>query len=398
MPPANAAENARRAVDLLGLMCGEYVSGRNRGAAGELAAYPDLAFLASVADRHGVLPLLARAQQDARIGSPAVDAIRQRARQVALDNLRLSAELLDIMRVLEAGGIDALAYKGPAMAQLLYGNVTLRQSCDLDILVAPADVSRALEALHNAGYSDRLPLRPSLFAAFLRTQSEWQLVGRESGTVVELHWAPFRKYFSLDFPVVDLKRASVSVTVAGRQVAVPAPDDLFLLLCAHGTKHFWYRLLWLVDVALLLRERAAAAQHLLDVSQREGVRRIVLVSVALAARILQLELPPAIADAVRRDPAVPPLLEAMAQSLYTGDAPADKLAENLLLLRCRERWSDVLLIALRLAFNPGPPDWLSVSLPGSLAWLYPLVRVARAMRYLPRLARRLLPIPKQSRN
>jgi hypothetical protein len=212
--------------------------------------------------------------------------------------------------------------------------------------------------------------------------------------VAELHWAPFRKYFSLDFFVADLLRAGVRVTVAGQRIAVPAPDDLFLLLCAHGTKHFWCRLIWLVDVALLLREHAAEAQHWLDLAQRKGMRRIVLVSAALVARSLQLELPTAMADGVRQDGAVSHLIEAMEHSLYTGEAPADRLAENLLLLRIRERWRDVVLITLGLAFHPGPQEWLNFPLPGWLAWLYPLVRAARAARYLPRLARRVFALPK----
>jgi hypothetical protein len=392
LPPASSPgepplENSCRALTLLATVCGEYVSGADRGAARELAAYSDLASLAAIACWHGVLPLLARALRTARI-DPAAACIQQRARQLALHNLRLSAELLGVITALHEGGTAALAYKGPALAQQLYGDISLRQFSDLDILVAPADVPRALDILHRRGYADRVQLAPRLLPRFVRTQCEWQLSGAQSGTLIELHWAAFPKYFSFKFPVAELQRAAARVTVAGRSVPVPAPDDLLLLLCAHGAKHFWYRLIWLVDVALVLRDRGDDVLHLLLLAEKKGVRRILLLSAALAGQVLRLELPIAFSDAIRRDPALPPLVLTMAQSLYAGAPPADRLTANFVLLRCRERWSDRILTTLRLAFTPGPPEWLRVPLPWVLLWMYPLVRLARALRYLPRVLRR----------
>ncbi|MBD3790221.1 MAG: nucleotidyltransferase family protein, partial [Campylobacterales bacterium] len=49
-------------------------------------------------------------------------------------NMLMSAELLRIMKLLEANNIEALAFKGPALAQMAYGNITMRQFGDLDVL------------------------------------------------------------------------------------------------------------------------------------------------------------------------------------------------------------------------------------------------------------------------
>ena len=47
----------------------------------------------------------------------------------------LTSELIKIMKLLEENDIKAIAFKGPTLAQLAYGDVTLRQYVDLDLLV-----------------------------------------------------------------------------------------------------------------------------------------------------------------------------------------------------------------------------------------------------------------------
>ena len=49
--------------------------------------------------------------------------------------LWLTLELLNIHRHLQARGLEVLPYKGPVLAEALYGNVALRQFSDLDLLV-----------------------------------------------------------------------------------------------------------------------------------------------------------------------------------------------------------------------------------------------------------------------
>ncbi|WP_410971925.1 nucleotidyltransferase family protein, partial [Salmonella sp. SAL4445] len=71
--------------------------------------------------------------------------------------------------------------------------------------------------------------------------------------MVELHW----RLAGSDTP----KRPDqgrfwqhrVSVSLAGTAVPNLPPEELLLTLCAHASKHTWGRLIWICDVAELLR-------------------------------------------------------------------------------------------------------------------------------------------------
>ena len=54
---------------------------------------------------------------------------------------------------LEANGIETLVFKGPALAQSIYGRIALRPFLDLDILVQPRDVAKAWSLLKAEGYT-----------------------------------------------------------------------------------------------------------------------------------------------------------------------------------------------------------------------------------------------------
>jgi hypothetical protein len=44
--------------------------------------------------------------------------------QIAQRNMMMSAELLKIMQLLEKNQIESLAFKGPSLAQMAYGDIT----------------------------------------------------------------------------------------------------------------------------------------------------------------------------------------------------------------------------------------------------------------------------------
>lgn len=378
----------RQDTTLLAEVCGEYVTGTNTKWREAVEQHPDPGLLGASAEQHGVLPLLARAMSEAGI---ACDAVRARAREIAFRNLALAAELVKLTSSLRERGINVLAYKGPVLAQQLYGDATLRQFRDLDLLIAPGDVLRTAEALRRLGYEDIEPFSPWLLRKHVASQCEWQMRGAHSGTVIELHWALFPRYASFDLSFDELHRASVAIALAGEPVRTPGLDDLALALSAHGAKHFWCRLGWLVDFALVMRNRTDkdSDRVLADVTTR-GMRRILLTSTALARTVLGINLTKTFESAIKADPMVRKLADRMQQSLFSGSGAEDLLTENVWFLRSRERWSDRAKIVSRLAFTPGPEEWRMATLPEWAGWLYRPLRVARAARYIPRIAQRAL--------
>jgi hypothetical protein len=181
----------------------------------------------------------------------------------------------------------------------------------------------------------------------------------------------------------------VDVEVSGEHLRTIGLFHLALALSAHGTKHFWTRLGWLVDFALVLQKCGEnRGEELLEEAGRRGLRRILLISAILANRVLQLRLPKSFEDSISGDSQARVLADSMESMLRSGRMPADLLTENVLLLRARERWLDRVKIVSRLALTPGPEEWRRVDLPEPVECLYRPIRLARAARYLPRIAKR----------
>ena len=86
-------------------------------------------------EHHGLVPLLYRRLSVAMdpTQSAGLEAFRQRDKVNAHRTLWLTVELINIHKHLVARGLEVLPYKGPALAESLYGNVALRQFSDLDL-------------------------------------------------------------------------------------------------------------------------------------------------------------------------------------------------------------------------------------------------------------------------
>ncbi|HEX8336323.1 MAG TPA: nucleotidyltransferase family protein, partial [Pyrinomonadaceae bacterium] len=110
-------------------------------------------YLFLLARRHAVLPLLYR-------GLGGVDEVpgdfrarlRDEFRKNATRNTLLAGELARLVRLFQSEGVPLLAYKGPALAQQVFGDITLRRYVDLDVIVRRRDARRAGGLLQSLGY------------------------------------------------------------------------------------------------------------------------------------------------------------------------------------------------------------------------------------------------------
>ena len=98
----------------------------------------DWEYLIKIAHQHGILPLFYHNLQkncSNLVPSNVLSDLRSRSQEVACYNLSLARELLAIVKLCKSQQIPVLPYKGSVLATLLYGNLTLRSSSDLDIVV-----------------------------------------------------------------------------------------------------------------------------------------------------------------------------------------------------------------------------------------------------------------------
>jgi hypothetical protein len=124
---------------------------------------------------------------------------------------------------------------------------------DLDLLVHPADVTRALDVLHDLGYA--LPLLEVAADAMQTFSNELRLSTTQHAMLsVEVHWALFNSPLYLDKPPAGwLWQTAQPLRVGTVDTLMLGPEALVLHLCGHLAFHHGSQgLLWLHDIAEVL--------------------------------------------------------------------------------------------------------------------------------------------------
>jgi hypothetical protein len=350
--------------------------------------------LFELADRHGVRPLLYQSflQQSflqleesapSAVRAPAVpDNEMQRLKQAYYINVQktllLSRELLRIIEKLSAIGIDVMPYKGLALAEMLYHDITLRQSGDIDLLIRPQDLPRIRTAVAELGYVPHAPLSAQEEQQYLKSGYECAFDSPAGRNLLEVQWAIQPRFYAIDFDMPAIFQRAITVTVADHPLKTPSAADLLLILSAHAAKHVWDKLAWLCDIARLMSLPDLDWKWIASEARRLGIVRILWVTMLAANRLLDAPIPAAAQSSLPPDSAAHDLANEIAgyivsEKEYVVDSPA----YFRLMMRLRERQKDRLRFLQRLIFTPGPSEWQAVRLPRPLFPLYRLVRLSR---------------------
>ncbi len=212
---------------------------------------PDWPALLEHARLHGFMSLLAGASADLRQGPPpdivrALDLHRAVSRAWYVHQWRT---LEEILAALASRSVRAAALKGPWLAHRLYPEPSDRHAVDLDVLIAPADLDRALEILTATGW--RTGEGPA--ARYARRHHHHVQVTRDGSPPLELHFRARAGFGTIVESAPLLARGSVERTPGGHEVLTLAPEDEFVYLAVHAAGHAFARLIWLYDLKLLLR-------------------------------------------------------------------------------------------------------------------------------------------------
>jgi len=349
----------------------------------DLAAFNGIDWdeLVRQARHHSLFPMLAHRLLESSLPLPC--GIRSRLKQEfqsnLLRNFALLEESLRICRALLHGRIDAMPYKGPVMAELLWGSFALRECSDIDVLVRRADVDRAGEALKRIGYNEVSPIPPSLRGAFVRDASEEQFRHGGNNIFLELQWAPAPQTLAVRFDEDQLWRnRTTTIDVAGDSVSAPSPEDLFALLAIHGWKHNWSKLIWVADLAQLIRQRELDWDRLHRSASRDGWRRILSLAVAMVQRVY--------GEAARApfeiDERIAVLAGRLEANLRAANNPS-YLEWHRLMLSARDIRISQLRQLRNFIFMPGLAEYSSARLPEWASAGYRAIRVARVLRLWP---------------
>jgi len=257
----------------------------------------DADYLLGLASRHGLRPLLYRHLNAVRDNSIPRDLHIQLWAAQELRGRRnhtMAAELARVLCLFDSSGIPAIPYKGPALAQAVYGDVALREFCDLDILLREQDVLAAKALLIAQGYAPNYTLGPAAEATFMSSGLQYHLAltHAASDIMVELHWKTDPACAVELLLGSQLWDRPKTASLAGTALRGFAASELLLILCLHGSKHHWSSLGWLVDIAELIRQNAAIDWDWMMLAASEmGARRRLLLGLYLVKALLEADVP-----------------------------------------------------------------------------------------------------------
>ena len=342
-------------------------------------------FLLNSAFAHGVLPLLA-----AHLNTCGCDLvplqILERLRSSLLINrqnsLYLLRQLLDLLQLFTVNGIHVLTFKGPVLAETLYGDLGLRQAGDIDILIVREDFQRARDLLQTNSYLMEPQLTSAQQASHLRCQCEIQFFHEDQFSVVDLHWGLTPKSFPFGLGPEELFARSEKISLAGHTIETFDRVDLLLYLCVHGAKHYWRRLEWVASIAGLVRSTPGLDWSLaIRRSRQTRSGRILVLGLLLAGNVFDLELPREIEELLSGGKGLRECALGLEEELLQGTPVSATQGERFRLnLQFMDRKRDAIQGLLREVLVPTISDWQALTLPTPLYPLYYLLRPLRLLR------------------
>jgi len=170
-----------------------------------------------------------------------------------------------------AGEVPVMLLKGLPLALHAYPDLGRRPMSDVDVLVPSADIGRAVDLLLQAGWvaGEQRPLPRSW-----RARHSAPLVHPDGGHIDVHHvpGVPFMGATEGRTSVPEVWAGQRPSELAGRPVALPAPEDLLLNVIVHGlTSIPGWSSRWVADAVVLLRTHEVDWGRLVDHAHRHRV-------------------------------------------------------------------------------------------------------------------------------
>ena len=293
-----------------------------------------------LARAHGVAPLVYRtllSHGSGAVPKATLEAFRRHVQANTILNSLLTGELVSLVDAFAAKGIRAIPFKGPTLAVTAYGDPTLRECVDLDLIVEQSSILQARQLMWSRGYqltslvSSHGDEQDEVFHSFVKKNGIFR---------VDLQWVMARRLFSFRLDRERFYDQLKPVRIGQKTVMALATEELLIVLCIHGSKHAWEDLKWVCDVAELLRRRRAIDwSRVLFLSQEWGSRRMLFMGLAMARTLFDTPLPRLVQDAIAADRDIQDLAKRMPKRLLrAGQEGVDETDAEALYLTLKDSW------------------------------------------------------------
>ncbi|PEW86996.1 Renal dipeptidase [Bacillus cereus] len=202
---------------------------------------------------HRVYPLIymrLKSVDESLVPKEVIETLYEEYKRNTFQMIQLSAEMDRVSKLFTDNGIQLLFLKGPVIAYEIYGDISLRTSKDLDILVKEMDFEKVEELLFGLGYKREEVLT-------ILNERKWRYKDivyyhPKIGMQIEIHWST--QPLSMRAPSFnELWEEKRTSSLTGSSIFFLGEDHLFVYLVSHGARHGWFRLRWLKDIDQMMR-------------------------------------------------------------------------------------------------------------------------------------------------
>ena len=336
----------------------------------------DWDYVVTTARAHGLLPLLQKHVANMAVPSHVLSLLKREAVANSQSMLHLVGKQLRIYKLFQEHGIPVAIFKGALLAQMAYGEMSLRQAGDIDMLINVTDFAQARLLLESLGYEMTPRLTSAQSASHLNNNCEIQFMRDDWFTVVDLHWDLAPRSFVFGLRADEVMSRLQSVSLAGTTVETFGAEDLLLYQAMHGAKHLWRRLEWISSFAESLRATPEVDwDTLINRAANAHATRMLALGLRLVEQFSDVPVP--VVASIDKDGTMLQMAAGIRAQIFNTLGYADSTETNLYNLRIMDRKRDAVVSALRSIFVPTLPDWQALVLPSSLHPLYYAYRPLR---------------------
>ncbi|KJR49320.1 hypothetical protein UF75_0160 [Desulfosporosinus sp. I2] len=308
--------------------------------------------------------------------------LQKKLRENTSKALHMTGDLINVLRLMEESGIRAVVLKGIPLGYMLYSNLALRPSRDLDILVWPEDVHKAIVVIENQGYERIEPssvVTPERLNNWMKTNHHLGFRHNDREIYLELHWRV--GHYGIEIPLNEIESCLTQLTIAGQAMYIPGAEELLLFLMLHGASHAWFRLKWLCDIAVLLGRGGFSWERLYALAEHLGVEALLNQAVIFAHDLLQAPVPDNVVQRIMKDRKARNLVRMALPFIFSVNYEPANLTISMPLYFHSKKYEFSVQIGWKKKFAylykkllPKDRDFELITLPESLYFLYYLFR------------------------
>jgi len=331
--------------------------------------------LIKLANQHGVLPLVYKTLKELDLDHPAYEnlliELKSSYAQIAHRNMLLSAELIRMMNLCKAHGIQALCFKGPTLACMIYSDITLRQFADLDILIDEEQRKKIEALLLDHGYKHVYAMTTAQDKVWYSHVKDMAFIHPDKDICVEVHWQLLDRDYPLALDIPRFWEKSKLISFKGNMLRTFGNEDLLIYLCIHGSKHLWERLGWIKDIDLMVRTQDIDWNVVNEYVTSRHFERMTYLGLHLARQLFGTPLPEHILAKMELEKKT----EVLERSVFHNwEKPQGMLSSTVTMIKFFPKLSMKLQYLFKVIFKPSQKEYRFIDLTQNFYWVYYLIR------------------------